>query len=42
MPQDDSVEYQSPIILDDGTLYVLGVDVNNPGPNSGTIYRVTL
>jgi len=41
-PQDDSVEYQSPIILDDGTLYVLGVDVNNPGPNSGTIYRVTL
>ncbi len=39
-PQDDSVEYQSPAILDDGTLLVLGVDTTNPGPNAGTIYRV--
>jgi hypothetical protein len=40
-PQDDSVEYQSPSILDDGTLIVLGVDTTDPGPNSGTLYRVT-
>jgi hypothetical protein len=40
-PQDDSVEYQSPIILDDGTLVVLGIDTNNPGPGSATLYTVT-
>jgi hypothetical protein len=39
-PQDDSVEYQSPMVLDDGAVFVLGVDTNDPGPGSGTIYRV--
>jgi hypothetical protein len=39
-PQDDSVEYQTPIILDDGTLVVVGIDTTDPGPTSGTIYRV--
>jgi hypothetical protein len=38
---DDSVEYQSPTTLDDGTLVVLGVDTNNPGTNAGTLFRVT-
>ena len=41
-PQDDSVEYQSPVILDDGTLIVLGVDTNDPGTNAGTLYKVAL
>ena len=39
-PQDDSIEYQSPTILDDGTLIVLGVNTNDPGTNAGTLYRV--